>query len=69
MSDQASQDPTTKQNLATLTARGTVPKHVRSGGGMAALDWFLDQADPEAIRQLLQEDAFEVRENGQEKGE
>ena len=28
-----------------------------------------DQADPETIRQLLQEDAFEVRENEQEKGE
>ncbi|MDP6945626.1 MAG: DUF6178 family protein, partial [Myxococcota bacterium] len=49
MRDAVDQDKGTGQSLATLTARSVLPAHVRSGGGMAALDWILDLADPEGF--------------------
>ena len=36
-------------SLATLTARGGMPANVRSGGGMAALNWLLDREAPEVF--------------------
>ncbi len=34
------------ESLATISARGELPAHVRSGGGMAALNWLLDREEP-----------------------
>ena len=46
MSDDAPQKLSSSRDLATLSGRSQLPAHVRSGGGMAALNWLLDREDP-----------------------
>jgi hypothetical protein len=49
MSNGSKRDLPPSPSLAALTSRGGLPAHVRSGGGMAALDWLLDREDPQAF--------------------